>query len=41
VVQPGMALRRRDVTDFAMAMLFVVPMHELPHPLACAGQVSG
>src|SRR5690606_23571543 len=40
VVQPGMALRRRDVTDFAMAMLFVVPMHELPHPLACAGQVS-
>ena len=40
VVQPGMALRRCDVTDFAMAMLFVVPMHELPHPLACVGQIS-
>src|SRR5690606_15013325 len=40
VILAGVALSGRDVTDLAMAMLFVVPIHELPHPLAGVGQVG-
>src|SRR5690606_12035753 len=40
VILASMALSGRDVTDLAMAMLFVVPRHELPHPLSGIGQVG-
>ena len=40
VILAGVALSGCDVTDLAMAMLFVVPIHELPHPLAGVGQVG-
>jgi len=39
VIVAGMALSRRDVTDFAVTMKVVVPMHELPHPFAGGFQV--
>src|SRR5690554_6845252 len=40
VIMASMALSGRDVTDLAMAMLFVVPRHELPHPRSGIGQVG-
>src|SRR5690606_30707801 len=40
VILASVSLSGRDVTDFAMAMLLVVPMHELPHPFAGVGQVG-
>lgn len=40
VIMASMALSGRDVTGLAMAMLFVVPRHELPHPRSGIGQVG-
>jgi hypothetical protein len=40
VVLAGVALRRGDVADAAMAVLVVVPAHERGRPLPCFGQVG-
>lgn len=40
MILASVTLSGRDVTNLTMAMLFVVPRHELPYPLARVGQVD-
>jgi len=40
LVQAGMALRRRDKADGAVAVFVVVPLHEIGHPVPGCRQVG-
>ncbi|MFT5393578.1 MAG: hypothetical protein ACI8PT_003780, partial [Gammaproteobacteria bacterium] len=39
-IDAAMAFGRRDITDGAVAMLVVVPGHELRHPGPCLGEIG-
>lgn len=40
VIVAVMALRRADVADAAVAVVEVVPMHELARPVACSIEIG-